>query len=287
MIKNNKFLVFIILLICFLCSGCGSKTFKLNDEYYGTSKFIEIDYEEYDKLIEEKKSFAIFIYQPLCAASASFKEVLTEYSNNNKITFYKMTQTNMKKSKLGEDVKYYPSLVIIKDGVVVDYLDANSEEDVDYYSNTTDFNTWFTSYVELESTNVTLEETTTKNINHDSVIDTVLEDVTYDNNKVNIYFFWGDGCPHCEEGFKFLDSISDEYGKYFKLNKFEVWNNEENAELMEKFAAKMGDEVSGVPYIVIGEKTFKGYSERYEESIKEAIKEQYKNSYDVYFENKD
>ena len=55
---------------------------------------------------------------------------------------------------------------------------------------------------------------------------------------------------------------------------------------MEQFASKMGDEISGVPYIVIGERTFKGFSEKHKESIKAAIKEQYKDSYDVYFENK-
>ena len=83
-----------------------------------------------------------------------------------------------------------------------------------------------------------------------------------------------------------LDSISKEYGKYFKLNKFEVWENEDNAKLMEQFANKMGDEISGVPYIVIGNRTFKGFGEKHKEAIKDAIKEQYKDSYDVYLENK-
>lgn len=284
--KKNSIIIGIVLLIMLLCTACGNKTFMLEEKYYGESKFVEIDNEDYDKLISDKESFAIFIYQPLCAASSSFKEVLTEYSNTKGVVFYKMTQTKMKESKLGETLKYYPSLVIVKDGKVVDYLDANSSDDTRYYQNAENFNNWFTTYVKLKEYDGEKVNIITKNINHDVKIDAKLDNVTYDNNKVNIYFFWGNGCPHCEEGFKFLDSISKEYGKYFKLNKFEVWENEDNAKLMEQFANKMGDEISGVPYIVIGNRTFKGFGEKHKEAIKDAIKEQYKNSYDVYFENK-
>ena len=41
--------------------------------------------------------------------------------------------------------------------------------------------------------NLILEEET----NNDTKIDAKLEDIVYDENKVNIYFFWGNGCPHC------------------------------------------------------------------------------------------
>lgn len=284
--KSNLLIIFAVLLIALLCTACGTKTFMLDDKYYGASKFIEIDNKEYDKLISEKESFAVFIYQPLCAASSSFKEVLTEFSNKNGITFYKMTQTKMKESKLGETLKYYPSLVIIKDGKIVDYLDANGNEDVEFYKNVSNFSEWFSAYVKLKEVSGYNPTTTANAINHDVDIDVKLDNVKYHKNKVNIYFFWGDGCPHCEQGFEFLDSIKDEYGKYFVLHKFEVWKNEENAKILEKFASKMGDEISGVPYIVIGERSFKGFSDNHKEAIKAAIKEQYKDSYDVYFENK-
>ena len=49
----------------------------------------------------------------------------------------------------------------------------------------------------------------------------------------------------------------------------------------------MDDEITGVPYTIIGNKSFKGFSERYEEEMLVAIKEQYKDSYDVYFDNID
>lgn len=30
-----------------------------------------------------------------------------------------------------------------------------------------------------------------------------------ENDPVNIYFFYGDGCPHCAEAEEFFDSIED------------------------------------------------------------------------------
>ena len=162
--KKNSIIIGIVLLIILLCTACGNKTFMLEEKYYGESKFVEIDNEDYDKLISDKESFAIFIYQPLCAASSSFKEVLTEYSNTKGVVFYKMTQTKMKESKLGETLKYYPSLVIVKDGKVVDYLDANSSDDTRYYQNAENFNNWFTTYVELKEYDGENVNATTKNI---------------------------------------------------------------------------------------------------------------------------
>ena len=115
-------------------------------------------------------------------------------------------------------------------------------------------------------------------------LDVVEKDLYYQKKKVNIYLFWGDGCPHCEAELKYLDSLVSKYGKYFNIFALEVWHNENNAKLYEKLAEKMGDEVKGVPYTIIGEKTFSGYSEEINKEIIKTIKSQYKDSYDVYFD---
>ena len=77
------------------------------------------------------------------------------------------------------------------------------------------------------------------------------------NNKpVKVYLFHGNGCPHCEETLEWFNSIEEEYGKYFDLVKYEVWYDEENQALMQEVGEKMGDEVGGVPYMVIGKETY-------------------------------
>ena len=43
---------------------------------------------------------------------------------------------------------------------------------------------------------------------------------------LNIYLFYGDGCPHCAAEEKFLDKYLKEHDNV-KLHKYEVWYNQE------------------------------------------------------------
>ena len=95
--------------------------------------------------------------------------------------------------------------------------------------------------------------------------------------KINVYLFWGNGCGYCEAAKEFFASIEDEYGKYYNLVDYEVWYNEENNALKESVAEYFNEDVSGVPYIIIGETTFGGYASDYDDDIKKAIKEAYED----------
>lgn len=114
----------------------------------------------------------------------------------------------------------------------------------------------------------------------------VFDHEDYKNNqegKVNIYLFRGNGCSHCHEFLQFLESIIDDYGKYFNVITYEVWGDADNGTLMEEVAKKFGEEASGVPYIIIGKKTFSGYSSSMNEEIIDLLKEEYEKEekYDV------
>lgn len=73
---------------------------------------------------------------------------------------------------------------------------------------------------------------------------------------VKVYLFHGATCPHCLETIEWFDSIEEEYGKYFDLVKFEVWSNQTNSEFMQVVADKLGEDVGGVPFLIVGEYTF-------------------------------
>jgi len=107
-------------------------------------------------------------------------------------------------------------------------------------------------------------------------------DYKEDDKQAIIYMFRGDGCGYCRAFLTFLNSISKEYGKYFRLVSFEVWSDSNNSVLLNKVPLVTNEAAGGVPYVIIGEKVFAGYSERYNEDIKKAIKAQYDDpSYDV------
>lgn len=103
------------------------------------------------------------------------------------------------------------------------------------------------------------------------------------NDKINIYIFRGDSCGFCLKAVSYFASILPEYGKYFNLITYEVWGNTDNASLMQEVASTFNETVDGVPYIVIGDKTFNGYSEQMNSEIEAQIKKMYneKKPYDV------
>ena len=265
----------------------GGGKFEFDDKLYGRAELIEIDAADYDELVAEKASFGLLVYQPLCTTSYEFTQIVTALTEAEQVSFYKIPFSQLKETTLAEVVKYYPSFVLVREGEVVDALDAESDEDTAIYKEQGAFYDWLTGYVTLREgagTDGGTEADSEGETEEEPRLEAQLENVTYDAEKVNIYFFWGDGCPRCEAEWEFWQSIEMEYGDYFTLNAFEVWHNDENAELMETFAAAMGDQLTGVPYTVIGESTFKGFSEDFEAGMLEAIKEQHQDSFDVYFD---
>ncbi len=90
-------------------------------------------------------------------------------------------------------------------------------------------------------------------------------------NPVVIYFFWGDGCPHCAEAEPFLAKLADRYPEV-EIRDYEVWNNEENRDLMFAMADAYGFEAQYVPTIFIGGQHWVGYSEEIAKQIESAVK---------------
>ncbi len=125
-----------------------------------------------------------------------------------------------------------------------------------------------------------------KEVLKDEGINNNLKNYKEDNKQITIYMFRGKGCTYCRAFLTYLNSIVGEYGKYFKLESYEVWNDSKNAELMDKVSSFMDKQAQGVPYIIIGDKVFTGYSSAYDQEIKTAIKKLYKekNRYDVFKE---
>ena len=95
------------------------------------------------------------------------------------------------------------------------------------------------------------------------------------DNRVHVYLFRGEGCPHCQEAEEWFDSIQGEYGDYFEVIDYETWYNSENQELMKKVAEYRKETADGVPYIIIGNMSWSGFAADYEEEMLSQIKDEY------------
>ena len=52
--------------------------------------------------------------------------------------------------------------------------------------------------------------------------------------KINLYLFHGQECPHCEEERNWLNSIEKKYRNNLTLNYFEVWHSKTNLEYLKQ-----------------------------------------------------
>ncbi len=103
-----------------------------------------------------------------------------------------------------------------------------------------------------------------------------LLNVEEEKEKINIYFFYGNGCPHCAHEEEFFTKLEDKYGEYYNLYTYETWNSKDNSDLMKRAKEIMGDTVStAVPYTVIGTKSFTGYGESTGRKIEQTIIDYY------------
>ena len=108
------------------------------------------------------------------------------------------------------------------------------------------------------------------------------EEIIPENDPINIYLFWGDGCKACANLKDFFNNLDSSYNKYFNLVQYEIWYNEENSELMHKVGNYLNQTYYAIPFLVIGDEIIIGINEAKKEYILEKIIEEYNNDrYDV------
>lgn len=87
---------------------------------------------------------------------------------------------------------------------------------------------------------------------------------------VAIYFFWGDGCPHCAKAKPMLEELTKKYPTV-EVRAYEVWYVEQNQTLFKLMTAAYGFEPTAVPTIFIGDRHWVGYAEQMAPEIEETV----------------
>ena len=90
--------------------------------------------------------------------------------------------------------------------------------------------------------------------------------------KVNVYFFYGQECPHCAKEELLLDELEEKYKDEINIYRYETWHNNDNKDLMLKVKSEYGvDQTLSVPFTVVGEVTNIGYTDYVGDKIEKAI----------------
>ena len=153
--KPNKLALVLIAIFClvvffggyFLTKSLVPKGFRLDDDLYGPSEAIDIDKDGYEKLIAEQKSFVIMVDKANCYTTADMRKRMTEFPQDMQFKYYRIMWSDAKESSLHEHVKFVPSVAIVKKGQVVDFLDADSDEDTAKYNEAQALQDWIRSYI--------------------------------------------------------------------------------------------------------------------------------------------
>ena len=93
--------------------------------------------------------------------------------------------------------------------------------------------------------------------------------------KVNLYLFHSETCVHCQAEVKYLETLEKKYDN-LKVHLYEVDRNKDNMKLMLNVKEKLGIESPNVPFTVIGNYYYIGFSDGIEKGIEELI-EKYSN----------
>ena len=97
-----------------------------------------------------------------------------------------------------------------------------------------------------------------------------------EDNEYCIFYFYGQGCPHCAEVSPVINSLAEKYPN-FTLHKLEIYFNESNKVLFDDFVARYKVERAGVPAVFIGSDALLGT---------EQIKANLESRINFYLENK-
>ncbi len=80
----------------------------------------------------------------------------------------------------------------------------------------------------------------------------------FGQEKITVYFFKAEGCPHCAKEKIFLDQLKLKNTE-IEIKEFELVGNKNNQELLQKIAKSLSINIPGVPATFIGSHYFFGY----------------------------
>lgn len=132
-----------------LSGGYGDGGLELGAEYRceGKCDFKEMTIEEYELAVADGESFVLFVDQGGCTTADRLEGYMRDWMAGKGVWAYEMAFMDVREMPLHEQVKYYPSVVVIVKGEPVGWLRADADEDADAYNKYDAFLQWIDRYV--------------------------------------------------------------------------------------------------------------------------------------------
>ena len=138
----------VLLIAIFLLTGCVSnkvEKFYLNDKYYNEGNYISLDSVELENI--KNDSMIIYTYNNFCNLPIHCENVFKEFMDKNKIDFISIPFAEFRLTSFYQYVSYAPSILIVNNGKIVDYLKTDSDSDYDKYQKSDEFEKWLDKYI--------------------------------------------------------------------------------------------------------------------------------------------
>ncbi len=121
----------------------------LSEEYRGAGGIGMVTTDDLRTMIDDKKSFLLFVSQPGCQAAEKLRGILQELIAEYPIQFFEISFSDLKESGLASEVRFYPSLMVYRQGQLADFLNANDNADTEAYNSLDGLKKWLTDIVIL------------------------------------------------------------------------------------------------------------------------------------------
>ena len=138
----------VLLIAIFLLTGCvfnKQEKFYLNNKYYNQGEYIKLNSSDLESI--KSDSMIIYTYNNFCNLPIHCENVFKEFMDKYKIDFISIPFAEFKKTSFYQDVSFAPSIIVVNNGKVVDYLKADSDNDYDKYQKVDIFEKWINEYI--------------------------------------------------------------------------------------------------------------------------------------------
>ena len=144
-------IVFIILipLSLLFINNLTKPKITLESKYYNTGKFIDINSANLNELLNNKENFILFTYNNFCTFKVSCDEIFNESIKELNITILKIPFDEFKTTNLYNEVSLAPSVILIKDGKIIQYIDPEKNDDLPKYQDKKEFISWIKEYINI------------------------------------------------------------------------------------------------------------------------------------------